>query len=105
MGAEEIMNRGVQIITGGLCILLALAAGVYGRNTYLKEVSTYPVPVPIRAIPPYTLLSADLFQMREMPRAMERLPYFQTASEVVSIPVTPVSTVGGQVLYLPGYYK
>ena len=126
------MNRGVQIIIGGLCILLALAAGVYGRNTYLKEVSTYPVPVPIRAIPPYTLLSADLFQMREMPRAMERLPYFQTMSEmtglistapipaglpvskmsavtssefrladapfeVVSIPVTPVSAVGGQV--------
>ena len=126
------MNRGIQIIIGALCILLAAAAGIYGRNTYLKEVSTYQIPVPVHAIPPYTLLSADLFQMREMPRTMENLPYFQTMSEmsglistapipaglpvaktsavassefrladaafeVVSIPVAPVSAVGGQV--------
>ncbi len=126
------MNRGVQIIIGGLCILLALAAGIYGRNTYLKEVSTYQIPVPVHAIPPNTLLTVDLFQMREMPRAMENLPYFQTALEmsglistapipaglpvaktsavapsqfrladaaleVVSIPVAPVSAVGGQI--------
>jgi hypothetical protein len=126
------MNRGIQIIIGGLSIALALAAGIYGRNTYLKEVSTYQIPVPVQAIPPYTLLSADLFQMREMPRAMENLPYFQTTSEmsglistapipaglpvanasaiessrfrladaafeVVSIPVVPVSAIGGQI--------
>ena len=126
------MNRSIQILVGFLSIVLALAAGIYGRNTYLKEVSTYQVPVPVQAIPPYTLLSSDLFQMREMPRTLESLPYFQTladltglistapipaglpvaqanavpaaefrladaAFEVVSIPVQPVSAVGGQV--------
>ena len=126
------MNRSIQILVGFLSIVLALAAGIYGRNTYLKEVSTYQVPVPVRAIPPYTLLSSDLFQMREMPRTLESLPYFQTLTdltglistapipaalpvaqanavpaaefrladarfEVVSIPVQPVSAVGGQV--------
>ena len=126
------MNRSIQILVGFLSIVLALAAGIYGRNTYLKEVSTYQVPVPVRAIPPYTLLSSDLFQMREMPRTLESLPYFQTLAdltglistapipsglpvaqanavpaaefrladarfEVVSIPVQPVSAVGGQV--------
>jgi Flp pilus assembly protein CpaB len=130
--AEEKMNRGIQILIGILCVLFAGAAGIYGRNTYLKEVSTYPIPVPIHAIPPYTLLSADQFQMREMPRTLESLPYFQTISEitglistgfipaglpiaktsavtpslfrladtgleVLSIPVAPVSAVGGQV--------
>ena len=126
------MNRGAQILIGILSIVLALAAGIYGRNTYLKEVSTYQVPVPVRAIPSYTVLTPELFQMRELPRAMETLPYFQTVEEmagmvstspipaglpvaktnavsaslfrladtnfeVVSIPVKPVSAVGGQI--------
>lgn len=126
------MNRGVQILIGILSIALALAAGIYGRNTYLKEVSTYQVPVPVQDIPSYTVLTSELFQMREMPRAMETLPYFQkvedvtglistshipaglpvptsnavpasqfrladAAFEVVSIPVKPVSAVGGQI--------
>jgi len=126
------MNRGAQILIGILSIVLSLAAGLYGRNTYLKEVSTYQVPIPVQAIPSYTVLTPELFQMREMPRAMETLPYFQTVEEmvglistspipadlpiaktnavsaslfrladanfeVVSIPVKPVSAVGGQV--------
>ncbi len=126
------MNRTTQFIIGLLAVVLALAAGLYGRNAYLKEVSTYQIPVPVKDIPPYTVLNASLFQMREMPRAMETMPYFQSiqdlsgkiavlklpaglpiasvsavtpaqfrladaAFEVVSIPVEPVSAVGGQI--------
>jgi Flp pilus assembly protein RcpC/CpaB len=88
--------------------------------------------VPISAIPAYTVLNADMFQMREMPRIFESLPYCQSiqdlngkistvplpagllvaqtnavpivqfrladaAFEVLSIPVEPVSAVGGQI--------
>jgi Flp pilus assembly protein CpaB len=126
------MNRSTQFLIGLLAIILALAAGLYGRNAYLKEVSTYQIPVPVQDIAPYTVLDASQFQMREMPRAMETLPYFQSiqdlngkiamsklpaglpvarvsavvptqfrladsAFEVVSIPVEPVSAVGGQI--------
>jgi Flp pilus assembly protein CpaB len=126
------LNRLTQIVIGILAILLAAGAGLYGRSRYLKEVSTFPVPVPIHTIPPYTMLSADLFLLREMPRSMESLPYYQSISdlegkiatmplpeglpvpsssaispvgfrladpnlEVVSIPVEPVSAVGGQI--------
>ncbi len=126
------MNRSLQILIGVLSVGLALAAGIYGRNLYLQEVSTYKVPVPIQTIQPYTVLSEDQFQLREMPRAMANLPYFQSISdmeglistttipaglpvtktsavpaaqfrladaryEVVSIPVAPVSAVGGQI--------
>jgi Flp pilus assembly protein CpaB len=126
------MNRVTQFIIGLIAIALALGAGFYGRNLYLKEVSTYQVPVPVNAIPAYTILRADLFQMREMPRTMESLPYFQSIQnldgkistvslpaglpvakvnavpvtlfrladadyEVLSIPVEPVSAVGGQI--------
>jgi Flp pilus assembly protein CpaB len=126
------MNRTVQFIIGLIAILLAVGAGVYGRNAYLREVSTYQVPVPVAEIPTYTVLSESMFQMRDMPRTLESLPYFQTlealkgkisnsplpaglpvpnssavaaeqfrlaaaAFEVVSIPVDPVSAVGGQI--------
>jgi hypothetical protein len=132
METEEYMNRTVQIIIGVIAVLVAMGAGFYGRNLYLKEVSTYLVPVPINAIPTYTILGADMFQMREMPRTMESLPYYQStqdlegkistvslpadlpvaqanvvpvtqfrladaAYEVLSIPVEPVSAVGGQI--------
>ena len=126
------MNRTVQFIIGLIAVVVALGAGLYGRNLYLMEVSTYQVPVPISAIPAYTVLNADMFQMREMPRIIESLPYCQSiqdlngkistvplpaglpvaqanavpivqfrladaAFEVLSIPVEPVSAVGGQI--------
>lgn len=126
------MNRTVQFIIGVLAIGLAIAAGIYGRNTYLKEVSTYQIPVPVAEIAPYSVLTIEMFALRDMPRTMENLPYYQKAEdltgmisvsplpaglpvaktaavppaqfrladaafEVVSIPVEPVSAVGGQI--------
>ena len=126
------MNRAAQFIIGLIAIVMALGAGFYGRNLYLKEVSTTQVPVPINPIPVYTVLSTDMFQLREMPRTMESLPYYQSTQElegkissvpllaglpvpqanavpmiqfrlaeasfeVLSIPVEPVSAVGGQI--------
>ena len=126
------MNRMVQFIIGVLAVVLALGAGFYGRNLYLKEVSTYQIPVPIKDIPAYTVLDASMFQIREMPRTMATLPYHQSIQELVgkistvslpaglpvaqanavsvdqfrladasfevlSIPVDPVSAVGGQI--------
>ena len=126
------MNRTIQFIIGLIAVVVALGAGLYGRNLYLMEVSTYLVPVPISALPAYTVLNADMFQMREMPLIIESLAYCQSvqdlngkistvplpaglpvaqvnavpivqfrladaAFEVLSIPVEPVSAVGGQI--------
>jgi hypothetical protein len=120
------MNRPIQFAIGLVALVLALGAGFYGRNAHLKEVST------VLPIAPYTMLSPDLFSLREVPRAMQTLPYFQNPEEmsglistvqlpaglpvakslavmpesfrladvefeVVSIPVEPVSAVGGQI--------
>ena len=65
------MNRSMQFIIGLVALALALGAGFYGRNAYLTEVSTVQIAVPVQAIQPYTVLSPDLFSLREVPRAMQ----------------------------------
>jgi len=120
--------------------LVALGAAIFGANywraNYLAGVSMVKLPVPVADIPPYTLLTADMFEMREYPRALVdaasgsgyalstgdlasrisasvlvagqpvsmRLASppaeFRLADpslEVVSIPLDPISGVGGQV--------
>ena len=126
------MNRVTQFVIGIIALALAAGAAFLGRDRYLEEVSTFQLPVPISEIPAYTPLRADLFEMRELPRAMDSLPYYQASAdlegkmstvslpaglpvarvnaepisqfrlaeetlEVLSIPVEPVSAVGGQV--------
>ena len=100
------MNRTVQFIIGIIAVVVALGAGFYGRNLYLKEVSTYQIPVPINAIPAYAILDADMFQMREMPRTMVSLPYYQSTQDLegkistVSLPAElPVAQANACLLY------
>jgi len=54
--------------------VLALAAGIYGgifwQTHYLAGVSMTRVPVPKSDIPPYTLLTSDMFTLQEVPRAL-----------------------------------
>jgi len=54
--------------------VLALAAGLYGgifwQTHYLAGVSMTRVPVPKSDIPPYTLLTSDMFTLQEVPRAL-----------------------------------
>ncbi len=126
------MNKTAQFLIGLISLALAVAAGIYGRNAYLKDVSTIQIPVPVQPISAYTLLKSDLFVLKEVPRAMQSMAYYQQVSdldgkistsklqaglpvpqgdasppetfrmagadyEVLSIPVEPVSAVGGQI--------
>ena len=54
--------------------VLALAAAIFGANywqkNYLAGITMTKVPVPKADIPPYTLLTADMFAEREYPRAL-----------------------------------
>ena len=126
------MNRTVQFFIGLVSLVLAIGAGLYGRNAYLKDVATMQIPVPAQNVAPYTRLTPELFALREVPRALENMAYYQQVSdlngkiststlqaglpvpqgdavipeafrlaeaqyEVLSIPIEPVSAVGGQI--------
>ncbi len=57
-----------------LLAVIAIAAAVYGarywQQHYLEGVTLVQLPVPTNDIPPYTLLSASMFELREFPRSL-----------------------------------
>jgi hypothetical protein len=63
-------NRIVPILLAVLALAAALFGTNYWQKNYLASLSTIQVPVPKADIPPYTLLSADLFKLQEYPRAL-----------------------------------
>ena len=63
-------KRILPILLGVLALVAALFGTNYWQKNYLASVSTIQVPVPKADIPPYTLLSADLFTLQEYPRAL-----------------------------------
>lgn len=57
-----------------LLAVVAIAAAVYGagywQRNYMQSVTLVQLPVPTNDIPPYTLLTASMFELREFPRAL-----------------------------------
>ena len=63
-------KRILPILMGVLALAAALFGTNYWQKNYLAGVSTVQIPVPKADIPPYALLSADLFEAQEYPRAL-----------------------------------
>jgi len=76
-------KRILPILLGLLALAAALIGTNYWQKNYLAGVSTLQIPVPKADIPPYTLLTADLFETQEVPRALtSRGGYVLSANEL-----------------------
>jgi len=71
-------RRVVEIVLGVLALGLALTGGWYARNAYLHTITVVQMPVPAGDIAPYTLLTPEMFEMREFPRALTGQGYVET---------------------------
>lgn len=63
-------RRLLELLIGLAAILVGVLGAWYGRSIYLRTVSLVSLPVPKVDIAPYTLLSAEMFQMNQFPRAL-----------------------------------
>ena len=64
------MKRIFQIILGLVAIAAGLTGAWYGRSTYLENVITVQLPVPLQDIEPYTILTPEMLAWRDFPRAL-----------------------------------
>ncbi len=63
-------QRILQIVLAVIALAAAMYGAYYWQQNYLAGVAMLQIPVPKSDIPPYTLLSADMFELHEYPRAL-----------------------------------
>jgi Flp pilus assembly protein CpaB len=63
-------SRIIQIFLGLVAIAAAVFGASYWQKNYLAGITMSKIPVPQADIPPYTLLTAEMFTEQEYPRAL-----------------------------------
>ena len=92
------MSRKVRFIVALVALAVALGGGYYAWRFYDSQVSTAEVVTLTMPVAPYTLVTEDLVEMREVPRGVLAEPIYRTQSEVVGkIAVMPL--VPSQLIY------
>jgi len=92
------MSRKLRLIVAIIALVVALGGGFYAWRFYDSQVSTAEVVTLTMPVAPYTLVTEDLVEMREVPRGVLAEPIYRTQSEVVGkIAVMPL--VPGQLIY------
>jgi hypothetical protein len=124
-------RRIFEAVVGILLLVIAFVLAFFFQQSYKSGVEYRSLPVPVEEIPPYTMLTEKMFEMKDFPSALiggyantlaqltgrmskSQIPAglpiplvlvsapedFRLADpslEVISIPITPPSAIGGQV--------
>ena len=73
-------SRIIQIILGLVAIAAAILGANYWQKNYLAGITMTKIPVPKADIPPYTLLTAEMFTEQEYPRALVEQGAYQLSA-------------------------
>lgn len=63
-------SRIFYVLLAILALAAAVSGAIYWRTNYLAGVTLVNLPVPREDIPPYTLLEAEMFTLKQFPRAL-----------------------------------
>ncbi len=92
------MRRHWQLLVGVIALAAAVAAGQYAYTQYNQIVSTAPVPVAAVPVAPYTLITRDMLQVRNLPRPLVAEPIYTAPDELVG-KMTTQALLPGQIIY------
>lgn len=124
-------RRIFEAVAGIILLVVAFVAAYFFQQAYKSGVEYRGFPVPLQDIPPYTVLTEDMFELKDFPSALtggyadtfsqlagrmsnSRIPaglpvplalisapeeyrLADPSLEVISIPVSPPSAIGGQI--------
>ncbi|MEA3350697.1 MAG: hypothetical protein U9Q82_08770 [Chloroflexota bacterium] len=90
------MKRLIQVFLGLIAVGIGVAGAWYGRTSYLESVVTVQLPVPKEDIAPYTIISEDLLETREFPRALieEQVDFAVSAQTLMGNVTTSILAAG-----------
>ncbi len=91
-------TRRWQLLVGLVALAAAVLAGQYAYTQYNQIVSTAPVSVAAVPIAPYTLVTPDMLQVRNLPRSLATEPIYTTPHELVG-KMTTQALMPGQIIY------
>ncbi len=76
------MRNRFALLIAFVSLILALAVGWFAETQYQQLVATTELVVPAVEIPPYTVVSPEMFQVRSFPAPMAQEPVYRDASEL-----------------------
>jgi len=91
-------TRRWQLLVGLVALAAAVLAGQYAYTQYNQIVSTAPVSVAAVPIAPYTLVTPDMLQVRNLPRPLAAEPIYTAPDELIG-KMTTQALMPGQIIY------
>jgi hypothetical protein len=91
-------RRNWLLVVGTLALLAAIGGGLYAYRFYDSLITTAKVVTVATAVPPYTLLTAEMLDERSVPRPLLEEPIYRTPAELLGN-VTTMALVPGQIIY------
>ena len=87
-----------QPVVAVVSLMLAAAAMAFAYVQYDRVVATTPIVVPAEVIEPYTVITASMLEMREMPRPLADEPIYVNRGELVG-KIATQKLLPGQLIY------
>jgi Flp pilus assembly protein CpaB len=92
------MSRKVRLIVAIVALVIAVGGGFYAYRFYDSQVTTAQVVTLTKPVPPYTLITEEMLEVRQVPRGVLDEPIYRTPGEVVG-KVAAMPLAPGQLIY------
>lgn len=93
------MGNRLMLLIAMVAGIVALVVGVFADTQYQLLVATVTLPVPAVEIPPYTIVSPTLFELKSFPKPMAQEAVYRTLEETAG-KITTITLAPGQLVYL-----
>jgi Flp pilus assembly protein CpaB len=92
------MSRRVRFLVALIALAIALGGGYYAWRFYDSQVTTAEVVTLTMPVAPYTLITEEMLEVRQVPRGVMAEPIYHKSSEVAG-KISAMPLVPGQLIY------
>ena len=94
------MSRKALLVIAAISIIIAIGAGLYAQHSFERLVTVAEFPVAARDIPPYTLITSDMIEVKELPRSLAKENIYVRPADLQG-KLTTLRIPAGAIIYHP----